>query len=100
MAADFIPANDAAFDAWADNFSDRITANPTSYGLTAAIATTLAGKVTAYTNALATATNPATRGGSTILAKDLARADLEPYCRQLARAIQGTLTVTDQQRYD
>jgi hypothetical protein len=49
---------------------------------------------------LAAATNPPTRGGSTILAKDLARADLEPYCRQLARAIQGTLTVTDQQRFD
>jgi hypothetical protein len=40
------------------------------------------------------------RGGSTILAKDEARVDLVAYCREVARAVQGTMTVTNQQRYD
>jgi hypothetical protein len=97
---DFIPANDQDFEAWADNYSTLITANATSYGLSAAIATTLAGKVSAYSTALEAATNPQTRGGSTILAKDTARVDLEAYCRQTARQVQGTMTVTDQQRFD
>jgi hypothetical protein len=34
-----------------------------------------------------------------VLAKDTARRDLVAYCRLLARIIQGTLTVTNAQRY-
>src|SRR3954471_21610221 len=99
MTTDFIPRSDQDLEAWATNFSSLITAGPTAYGLTAAIATTLAGKVAVYSAALAAATNPATRGGATVLAKRTARGDLVAYCRQLARAIQGNLTVTDAQRY-
>ena len=100
MPTDFIPASDADLLSWGSNFSTIITGNPTSVGLTAAIATTLASKYSAYANALAAALAPETRGGSTVFAKDVARADLVAYCRLLARAIQGTLTVTNQQRYD
>ena len=99
--ADFVPRNDQDFKTFVENFSDLITANPTSLGLTAGIATTLAGKVTNFSTLLTAATNPPTRGGSTILAKDVARYDdLEPYVRQVARMIQGQITVTDQQRFD
>jgi hypothetical protein len=100
MTSDYLPSADADLLAWSANFSAKITATPTAYGLTAALATALAAKQTAYDTALAAATNPQTRGGSTVLAKDQARAELVQYCRQLARAIQGTLAVTDQQRYD
>src|SRR4051794_2282711 len=97
---DFIPSSDADLLAFGANFSTLITANPTSYGLSAPIATTLAAKQAAYAAALEAATNPSTRGGSTILAKDEARSDLVAYCREVARAVQGTMTVTNQQRYD
>lgn len=100
MAADFIPTNDLAFEDWAQNFSQIITADPVVLGLTAGIATTLAGKLTSYSSAVAAATAGPTRGESTIHAKDVARDDLEKYCRQLARMIQGQITVTDQQRVD
>ena len=100
MPTDFIPSGDQALRAFAENFSALITANPTSYGVTAAIATVLAGKYSAYETALAAATAPETRGGSTVLAKDIARLDLVSYCRAVARAVQGSMTVTNQQRYD
>lgn len=100
MPKDYIPSNDADLLAWGANFSSLISADPVSFGLSAAIATNLAGKQTAWANALEAATNPTTRGGSTVLAKDTQRADFVAYCRLLARAIQGTLTVTNQQRYD
>jgi hypothetical protein len=100
MATDFIPAADADLLAWSDNFSQMITATPTAFGLTAANATTLQTRQSAYATAFEAATDPATRGGSTVLAKDIARADLVSYCRALARAVQGTLTVTNQQRFD
>jgi hypothetical protein len=98
MPKDFIPARDEEFADFVSNFSTLVTAAPTSYGLTAAIATTLSGKVSAFTSARTAATNPGTRGPATVLAKDIARRDLEGYVRQLARAVQGTLTVTDPQR--
>ena len=100
MGINFIPSTDAGLLAWVQNFSSLITANPTSYGLTAPTATALASLVTAYSTALTAATDPSTRGGSTILAKGQARVNLVAYCRKVARCIQGTLTVTDQQRYD
>lgn len=97
---DYIPRKDQNLLAWADNFSTLITSAPTTYGLTAANATALAGLVSTYSTALEASTNPSTRGGSTVLAKDQARVNMVSYCRQLARAVQGTLTVTNQQRYD
>ena len=100
MARDFIPHTDADLLAWGDNFSTLISANPTGYSLTAAIATELAGKQAAYASALAAATNPPTRGGATIHVKDEARTDLVAYCRQLARVIQGSMIVTNAQRYN
>ena len=100
MADDFIPGSDLAFLAWGRNYSEYVTAHAVAVGLSASIATTLAGKFTAFESALETATNPATRGGAAVLLKDEKRADFEAYCRLTARAVQGTLTVTNTQRYD
>src|SRR5947209_3086662 len=95
---DFIPANDNALLAFATPFSSQITATPTAFGLTAGQATTLAGLVTSFTTKLAAAQLPATRGPASILAKDDARALMVTEIRALARQIQGTQSVTNEQR--
>jgi hypothetical protein len=100
MTTDYLPRTDAALLAYSANYSTLMTAAPTTYGCTAAMATQLATLQSAYAAALEAATNPATRGGSTIFAKDQARRDLVAYIRQLTRTVQGTATVTDQQKYD
>jgi hypothetical protein len=97
---DFVPSRDPALLAFGADYSAQITAAPTSLGLTAAIATELASRQAAFAAALAASTNPATRGGSTVQAKNTAKASLVAYIRQTARTIQGTPTVTDQQKYD
>ncbi len=99
MAADYIPTTDAGLLAFGGNFSTIITASPLPLGLTAPIAVILAGKQAAYAAAYTLAVDPATRGGASILAKEIARTDLVKYIRLLARTIQGTMTVTDAQRY-
>jgi len=98
--SDYIPKTDLGLLSWGTNYSGLITAGPLPLGLTTLIATTLAGKLAAFEAALSASTSPATRGGATILAKDAARRDLVSYCRLTARAIQGTITVTNAQRYD
>jgi hypothetical protein len=96
--ASFIPTKDAELLAWVTNFSTLITATPTAFGLVAADATTLAGLVTAYSTALTAATNPATRTQVKVAAKDVAKAGLVADVRALARRIQGTTSVTPEQK--
>jgi hypothetical protein len=100
MSRDFIPRSDAELLEFITQFSTKISATPTAYGLTAGDATQLATAKTTYATAYAAATDPATRGQSTIFAKDTARAALVALTRVLARQIQGTRTVTNQQRLD
>lgn len=100
MSKDFIPRTDDGLKAFAAPFSAKVTATPVAFGVTAAIATVLATKYSAFSDALALAQDPLTRGGSVIQSKDTKRDDLVSYIRQVARQIQGTMTVTDQQRYD
>jgi hypothetical protein len=98
MPGNFIPRNDAEFLAWVLNLSTRVTATPVPYGLSAGIATTLAGLVSTFETALEAATDPSTRGKQTVLIKSEARTTLENYCRVVARQVQGTSTVTNPQR--
>lgn len=99
-SADYIPAGDADFQAWAQNFSTKITATPTAYGLIAGQATTFAGLLVTYIAALASATNPGTRTSVTVAAKDTARANLQANARLLVNIVQGTSTVTPTQKTD
>lgn len=48
MAAPYIPAQNAALDAWAANFSTLITASPSTYGLAPADAVAIASAVSAF----------------------------------------------------
>lgn len=82
--APYIPARDADFAVWLANLSTLVTAHPTDYGLIAGDAVIIAGVNTPFQAAYLLATNPATRTGPTIAAKDAARAaataTVRPYC--------------------
>jgi len=95
---DFMPTRDLDLEAWAGNFSNRITATPTAYGLTAADATLLASFVADYGARLASAINPATRTVVTISAKDISRSALKARIRTLARFINAHPQTTNPQR--
>jgi hypothetical protein len=96
--ADYMPGTDAGLEAFTAQLSEKITATPTAFGLTAGIATILATKQVAFADALAASTDPATRGNQTVRLKEIAKRDLISYTRQVVNQIQGTMTVTDAQR--
>lgn len=81
---DYIPSNDEAFQVWATNFRDGIAANPSTYMLTAADATSITTVVNDFVAKLAISNNEATRTKPTIANKDDARATCEDLLRQYA----------------
>lgn len=98
--ADYIPAKNADAASWATNFDDLVTANPTSYGLTAPIAVTIAAATAAFVDALAISTNPATRTTPTVAATQAARVDWENTVRPYAQQVKKNPAVTNEQRAD
>ncbi len=95
MANDYIPAKDADFAAWSENFATLIAATPTNYGLTAGQAAPITAANTAFQAAYATAINPTTRTSPAIAAKDVARADAEVLERQIAMIVRNNPAVSD-----
>lgn len=89
MQPPYLPAQDAAFDTWFNNFSTLLTGSPTNFGLVAGDATTVATSFTAWNSAYVAATTPATRTAVTIAAKDaqrtLSEAVLRPYAVDISR---------------
>jgi hypothetical protein len=89
MQSPYIPAPDALFATWLDNFSSLLTASPTTYGLVAGDATAVAAVDATFQTAYTAAANPATRTAVTVAAKDAARAAAEavvrPYATQISR---------------
>src|SRR5688572_14913948 len=100
MPNDYLDTTDDGLRTFANTMSSLVTANPTSWGLSVPIATQLASLTSAYDSALTAAQEPATRGGSTIFAKQQAKDNLISYIRTQVKTIQGTQTVTDQMRFD
>lgn len=94
----WLPMSDTGLRDFTGDFSAKLTAAPTTYGLTAADATAEAGLVTTYKAALATATDPATRTPVTITAKNVAKAGLVASTRSLAARIQANPSVTPEQK--
>lgn len=88
-AAPYIPAKDADFDTWLNNFSTLLTAAPITYGLTAPDAVIVAAQYTAWHPAYLAAIDPSTRTPVTVAAKDSARVTAEqivrPYAQQIAK---------------
>jgi len=87
--APYIPAKDADFDNWLQNFSTLLTAEPTDYGLVSGDAVIVAAQYSAWHAAYLLATNPATRTSATVAAKDGARvtatSTVRPYATQISR---------------
>lgn len=100
MAGSYIPAADAPFDSWADNFATLLTADPTVYGETVGTAAVVQAAYDAWEAAYALATNPATRTSPTIADKDAARVSLEASIRPVAQRINANAAVTNMQRED
>jgi hypothetical protein len=100
MSTNFLPTRDALLLDWSSNFNTKITASPTTYGLTAAQATAYGTLNTAFSSAYTTATAPSTRTRGTVAAKNAARATLKANARLLARIVQATASVTAQQKID
>lgn len=95
MQAPYLPARDVDFAAWLANFSTKLTATPTAFGLVAGDATIVAASQTAFAAAYTAATTPATRTSATIAAKDAARASAEATVRPYAVRISVNDGVTD-----
>jgi hypothetical protein len=99
MSFGFLPRTDDALLAWSANFSALITATPTAYGLTAALASSYAAVHTTFATALG-ACDPGQRSKTTVAAKNEARTNLKIQARLLANLVEGTSTVTDAQKVE
>jgi hypothetical protein len=86
----YIPARDADFNNWFENFKTLIAADPTVYGLVALDATTITASWMLWSAAYALASNPTTRTAPNIGQKDAQRQASEsvvrPYAQQIARS--------------
>lgn len=91
----YIPPADAAFDAWLDNFSNLLTANPSDFGLTAPDAAAVAAVYGTWNTAYGIAVDPVTRTSPAIAAKDAARASAEAVVRPFAVQISVNPAVTN-----
>ena len=91
----YIPAQDALFATWLDNFSTLLTAAPTTYGLTATEATAADGVNTTFQAAYTAAIDPVTRTSPAVALKDSARASAEAVVRPMAVQISLDAGVTN-----
>jgi hypothetical protein len=95
---DFLPSRDAELVTWSTNFNTRVSAAPTTYGLTAGQATAYDALHDAFVAAYNTASADATNSTANVIAKDDARANLKANARTLARIVQANPSVTNVQR--
>jgi hypothetical protein len=101
MSASFFTSRkDSVLAAGSANFATKISATPTAYGLVAGQATAYAALNTTFQTAYTTAITPSTRTKATVAAKNSARVPLRKMASDLAKIIDGTPTVTDQQKID
>lgn len=98
MGQHWMPTTDLGLQAFADNFSAKVTLAPTVYGLTVANALSLGVSLNSYSTSLATQGNPATRTTVTTNEKNVRKEALTAELRAFARVVQACLTVTDAQR--
>lgn len=96
MALSF-PPSDNALLAWSANFLALLTASPTTYGITIAMATAYGAVHADYATNLA-ACDPNARNKSSVVAKNQSRINLKAAARLLSNTINGVATVTDAQK--
>jgi len=93
-----IPTKDTLLVAWSSNADARLTASPSTYGITAPIALQYNGLhvlfIAAY-DALSTAVESGVRSKSLATAKDEAKRNLLAFARALYGQVQSSTVVTD-----
>ena len=94
----YVPQPDSIFATWLDNFSTKLTANPTEYGLVAGDAAAVDGVNDTFQLAYANAIDPSTRTSATIAAKDAGRVNAESVVRPLAVRVIQNPSVTNEAR--
>jgi hypothetical protein len=100
MGRSFFTGSYAALYAGSNNFSTKISATPTAFGLSAPQATAYAALNDAYAAAYLAAETIETRTRGTVQARNDAAEPLVNMASDLAKIIEGTATVTNQQRID
>lgn len=94
----FTIVNDAELASASASFSSLISASPQSFGLSHAIAAEYAAKQALFADAVAAVANPQTRTTALVYGKNDARKALVKMASELARRIDGTPSVSDEQR--
>src|SRR3954452_23681765 len=97
---DFFPAREPELRDWSNNFSAKITATPTAYGLTAAQATTFAALNTTWVDAYVAIADPTTRTRGKVATKNTAKRAMMDNARLLSAIVQAAPGVTDEQKID
>src|SRR5215472_13730287 len=96
----FLPAREAELVTWSTNFNTKITATPTTYGLTAAQATAYTALHNAFVTAFNAANSDATNSRSSVVTKNSAKSALIANARQLAGIVQRYPGTTNAMRSD
>ena len=99
MSKSFYWGSDPKLASGVTNFSTRISATPTAYGLTTTQASTYATAAAAWASAYELATTPATRTKSSVAAKDDARRVIQDATKKLVKFIDAA-AITNAQRID
>jgi len=96
----YIPTQQSKLVTWAENFSTLISASPSTYGLQAADAATIASYVNAFTNAYAQSTkgSPSTRTPAAVTATNNAQAAMLGIVRTYAQQIRNNMGVTSENK--
>jgi hypothetical protein len=100
MGKSFFMGTDAELYTGSNSFSTKISASPITYGLDAPAALAYASVNGVYASAYLAAKDPETRTKSKTQAKNDARKNLRIMASDLAKIIEGTSTVTNEQKLD
>lgn len=98
MAEDYIPRPDAEFKEWLESFLEYVNVNFAALGLTIAENAELQAFGAAWLNAYQEQLDAETNLAAKTQSKVTAKSNLEPFVRQLVKAIQANRAVTNEQR--
>ena len=94
-APPYIPPKDAAYDAWASNFSSLINAAPATYGLVAGDAAIIVAAFNAWHAAYVLVTAPSTKTKTTVQDKNVQKQSSMATFRGYAITIRDNMAVSD-----
>lgn len=99
-ATDYVPSRLADFALWCANFSTKLTATPTLYGLTAPDAVAVAATAGDFASSYAASSTPATRTSATIAQTAAQRAIATALIRPYAVRISANTSVDPSDKID